>query len=1153
MVPQTDDFELLTEVEAILKKPAPYVGEVEPVSYDDLVPRVDELANNGRLVLHRRTLLVSQALLKICGEMLDNASDHAKRDPTMNKIEVKMGADGRFSVENNGTGITTNVHAKHNMRVPEMIFGHLHAGSNFGEERGTLQGQNGLGVKLALLFADEGYVRVVSEETRECWTQRTQLGLTNPKRTCKPAPKAARGSVLVEVLPDYRRFGVHDEASRSHAQAALLRMVVDLAATVREGVRVTLLLDSPEGTGSVKRELTKITKPFMPATRTQSKYFSSMFPQGTHFWTHECTGWRITLAMMDDEQDRPRTLTHASFVNGCRTVDGGSHLDAVQAEVRKALMLALGSKHDGVSMFDLCARLFIGIDAEVQNPRFTSQCKTLLSNQRRELPSLSLGATEGKAILNKLDGLKEVVSMLRARSDQRTASRADGKKSRTVLVKGLKDANLAGGPRSNECRLIVAEGDSAMQLALAGIAATKGGNDIYGVFKYKGKPPNGMKMSKAEACKNDELGNFIKAMGLRANVDFEEEHGRKQLRYGSVLLLTDQDPDGDHICGVSLGTMLALFPSFVRAGVMFRFITPVVKATREGQTLEFYSLQDKDAWWEDVPHEQRPRWRLKYYKGLGASTNAEGRDYFRDIERLIKRLAPDQGHSEALQLAFGPDASKRKPWLTQDAQDAKQLDPTDHEWDISGFVHGPVRNYSLHSIRRAIPSAVDGLIPARRKALMAAMEHLHTTKEIKLIELTGKVISRYAYHNGDASMNAVIVNMAQGYVGRLNWRLMQPIGQFGSRLSPPSVHAAPRYLSTRPADILGRIFTTDDLAISRQQDDDGKRIEPCEFQCAFPLALVNGVPQALATGFSSYIPPHNPRDVAKVIIAIAEGQEPPPLTPWFKGFKGTIEQTNEGTFIAKGTYQRTGDTVRVTELPPGTWTNKFIDALVTVKAAPAATKRAKAEHAGVVKNITFASNMDVDEVDLTLHLVTGTDDHALTKALDAAGMRTTISYNNMNLLVPDGTNGWKIRRFETPIELARWWTAQRLEAIARRKAHTLQALKDEARTAHVKSAFCDAVRSGALQLYHRGPDGAIHPEEDGALHGRIRAAIPEITQTEITTLEALNWCTYVKNSAADRLRRAKQKADEEMERLSAKGVIELMREDIAGVNACAKQ
>ncbi len=47
----------------------------------------------------------------------------------------------------------------------------------------------------------------------------------------------------------------------------------------------------------------------------------------------------------------------------------------------------------------------------------------------------------------------------------------------------LTDANDAGGPRSNQCTLILTEGDSAKSLAISGLGVV--GRDQYGVFPLR--------------------------------------------------------------------------------------------------------------------------------------------------------------------------------------------------------------------------------------------------------------------------------------------------------------------------------------------------------------------------------------------------------------------------------------------------------------------------------------------------------------------------------------------------------------------------------------------------------------------------------------------------------------------------------------------
>lgn len=52
------------------------------------------------------------------------------------------------------------------------------------------------------------------------------------------------------------------------------------------------------------------------------------------------------------------------------------------------------------------------------------------------------------------------------------------------------------------------------------------------------------------------------------------------------------------------------------------------QATKGRQTLAFYSLPEYEAWKEAAG----PGWSIKYYKGLGTSTEAEAKDYFAAID-----------------------------------------------------------------------------------------------------------------------------------------------------------------------------------------------------------------------------------------------------------------------------------------------------------------------------------------------------------------------------------------------------------------------------------------------------------------------------------------------------------------------------------------
>jgi DNA topoisomerase-2 len=64
--------------------------------------------------------------------------------------------------------------------------------------------------------------------------------------------------------------------------------------------------------------------------------------------------------------------------------------------------------------------------------------------------------------------------------------KGSGRTARILGLPKLEDANMAGTRNSNQCVLILTEGDSAKSLAVAGVSSIKA-RDRFGVFPLKGK------------------------------------------------------------------------------------------------------------------------------------------------------------------------------------------------------------------------------------------------------------------------------------------------------------------------------------------------------------------------------------------------------------------------------------------------------------------------------------------------------------------------------------------------------------------------------------------------------------------------------------------------------------------------------------------
>ena len=91
------------------------------------------------------------------------------------------------------------------------------------------------------------------------------------------------------------------------------------------------------------------------------------------------------------------------------------------------------------------------------------------------------------------------------------------------------------------------------------------------------------------------------------------------------------------------------------------------------------------------------------------------------------------------------------------------------------------------------------------------------------------------------------------------------------------------------------------------------------------MLLVNGS-KGIGTGFSTNIPSYNPVDIITNLKRLMENEESElvPLIPWYKGFKGTIEQKENGNYLTTGLHQVIDTTtIKITELPINTWSQDY--------------------------------------------------------------------------------------------------------------------------------------------------------------------------------------------------------------------------------------
>ena len=107
----------------------------------------------------------------------------------------------------------------------------------------------------------------------------------------------------------------------------------------------------------------------------------------------------------------------------------------------------------------------------------------------------------------------------------------------------------------------------------------------------------------------------MKAMGFDFKRKYDQNEDIERLRYGKLMIMTDQDVDGSHIKGLVLNFIHHFWPAMLRTPIVQEFITPIVKVTPKRNRKEsrnFYSLPEFSKWYAEVPNPNA--WEIKYYK-----------------------------------------------------------------------------------------------------------------------------------------------------------------------------------------------------------------------------------------------------------------------------------------------------------------------------------------------------------------------------------------------------------------------------------------------------------------------------------------------------------------------------------------------------------
>lgn len=632
-------YRKLTDVEHVLIRPARYIGATAAKTAESW------LWDEATKKMTKQTVSWNPGFLKLFDEIISNSVDHSKRPEGAHLDTIKVEIDrttGVLSIFDNG-GIDVIKHPDYDEYLATMLLGYLRSGSNFDDtDDSDLTGQNGEGASLTNIFSTK--FTVESCDGKKKLTQTWTDNMMKAGEAKIENAVGSKGFTKITYTPDYAHLGLQLDDGN---YAKLVKRVYDVA-----GCNPKL-------------------KVFLNGERIKIASFKDYIQLYTDKFEYDDNGdWQVGIAASDDG------FQHVSFVNSTETAQGGTHIYYVWYQIACELRDFIQKKHKiDVKPTDIQSHMQVFINARIIKPRYDSQTKENLVTEVRDYKTkwecspkfikkvVDAGIVdrvllwaEARAKAEEMRALKEVNKDV-AKADPRRVDK---------FSDAIEETNR------HLCELYLTEGDSARQ----SIHNARGKNPYIGSFALKGKPlnvmdvdlkkiligdpkKNALKGKKPEDGGNQEIKNILKVTGLKIG---EKVTNIKQLRFGKIVILSDQDLDGFHVSSLLVNIFAYFWPELFELGVIYRMKTPLVIAKMKDSKKSFFTDEDYEQWAVSAP-----KHTAKRYKGLGAFRTDDFSELLDERSLYLTRIstleAADMG---AIQLAFkGNQADNRKVWLQE--------------------------------------------------------------------------------------------------------------------------------------------------------------------------------------------------------------------------------------------------------------------------------------------------------------------------------------------------------------------------------------------------------------------------------------------------------------------------------------------------------
>ena len=619
-----DDIQVLEGLEAVRLRPGMYIGSTSVRGLHHLV-----------------------------WEIVDNGIDEALAG-FANRIDVTIEPNNIIAVRDNGRGMPVGIHEKTGISAVETIMTVLHAGGKFGG--GAYKVSGGLhGVGASVVNALSEWLEVTVYQDGKIYFIRFENG-GHAVEPLKVIGTTEETGTLVRFKADptiFKDTTVYDYETLN----SRLRQLAFLNKDIRLTLTDKRTSDGPSNDYKYEGGIIEYVQFLNKNKSTISD--KVIYVEGLQ------DGILAEVALQYNDGYQSSIY---SFCNNIHTHEGGYHEDGFRMALTRCINAYAKNnnmikKDESLSQDDVKEGLVAIISVKHPDPQYEGQTKTKLGNSEvRKIVSNIAGEQINRFFLENPDVAKAIVEKAEIASKARIAAKkARELTRRKSALDGI--SSLPGkltdcsSKDASECEIYIVEGDSAGGSAKQGRDAK-----TQAILPLRGKILNVEKARTHRIFENQEIRSMITAFGC----GIQEDVDVSKLRYHKIVIMTDADVDGSHICTLMLTFLYRFMKPVIEGGYVYIAQPPLYKVQKGKKIAYAYKEQEMD----QLREEFKEGYKVQRYKGLGEMDAEQLWETTMDPHhRVLKRVTIDDAMEadSVFDMLMGEDVEPRREYIQENA------------------------------------------------------------------------------------------------------------------------------------------------------------------------------------------------------------------------------------------------------------------------------------------------------------------------------------------------------------------------------------------------------------------------------------------------------------------------------------------------------